>query len=54
VPKGLDTWIPWRELLKSAPADANLQSGQTRALSLANSLDEGIVLALTSEHLAES
>ena len=54
MPKGLDRWLPWLELLESTPADADLEPCQTRALSPADSLNERIVLALTSEDVAES
>ena len=53
VPKSLDRWLPWLELLQRTSANTQLKSGQTRILSLADSLDECIVVALTSEYVAE-
>ena len=48
MPEGLNRGLPGIELLEGARADADLQSSKTGELSLADSLDEGIVLTTRS------
>ena len=54
MPQGLDGCLPRPKLLKGAPADTNLQPGQSCHLCPTDSLDKRIVLFLRTEDVIES